>query len=133
MIEDQVKPLVGRPRPDGPAPGFPSGHVTAAATYAVILIRAGIQERSFPAAARGGLVLLAVAYVGGVGLARLLLRAHWPSDVLGGLALGTACVAAGAWWVAAREARGSGQPVEAERAPAGTVPAAPDSAGSGRS
>jgi membrane-associated phospholipid phosphatase len=45
-----------------------------------------------------GLIVLAVALVGTVGYARVILNAHWPSDVLGGVLLGGGCAAAGAWW-----------------------------------
>jgi membrane-associated phospholipid phosphatase len=39
-----------------------------------------------------------------VGMARVILRAHWPSDVLAGIALGLA-LAAAAGWLATRESR----------------------------
>jgi zinc transport system substrate-binding protein len=37
-----------------------------------------------------------------VGLARIVLHAHWPVDVIAGFALGCACAAGAAWWDAAR-------------------------------
>ena len=49
-------------------------------------------------ARRTGLTVVVVVMVVLVGLARLVLHAHWPSDVLGGLLLGSSCAAAGAWW-----------------------------------
>jgi undecaprenyl-diphosphatase len=96
-LEQLFKFLVARPRPLDYHSGFPSGHVTAAATFAVILIYALSRERMSPAA-RAGLLVLAVALVGAVGFARVILNAHWPSDVLGGVLLGTGCAAAAAWW-----------------------------------
>lgn len=93
--------LVGRPRPEGVASGFPSGHAAAVAYAAMIAVyltgrsACGTARRVTVQALAGLLVLT-------VGLARIVLRAHWPADVLGGMALGTACAAAAAWWDAAR-------------------------------
>ncbi len=98
--EQLFKLLVGRPRPRGFHWGFPSGHVTAAATFAVLLIYLLSRERVSPAARRT-LLVLAVALIGSVGFARVILNAHWPSDVFGGFLLGAGCAAAGAWWDAA--------------------------------
>ena len=96
-VEQAFKFLVGRPRPRGVNWGFPSGHVTAAATFAVILVYAMTRDRVTPAA-RGVLTALAIALVVAVGFARVILNAHWPTDVLGGVLLGAGCAAAGAWW-----------------------------------
>ncbi len=96
-VEQLFKFLVGRPRPRGFHWGFPSGHVTAAATFAVVLTYLLSRERPSPAV-RATFLVLAVALVGSVGFARIVLNAHWPSDVLGGVLLGTGCAAAGAWW-----------------------------------
>jgi undecaprenyl-diphosphatase len=96
-LEQLFKFLVARPRPRGFHWGFPSGHVTAVAAFAVILLYVLSRERVSPAA-RATLLVLAAALVGSVGFARMILNAHWPSDVLGGLLLGVGCAAAGAWW-----------------------------------
>ena len=96
-VEQASKFLVGRPRPRGVNWGFPSGHVTAAATFAVILLYVMTRERLSPAA-RAILTALAIVLVASVGFARVILNAHWPTDVLGGVLLGAGCAAAGAWW-----------------------------------
>ena len=96
-FENVFKFLVDRPRPSGFALGFPSGHTTAAAAFAVVLIYLASRGR-LPLAARLPLQIGAAAIMLLVGCARIVLRAHWPTDVLGGLLLGTACAAAAAWW-----------------------------------
>jgi membrane-associated phospholipid phosphatase len=81
-------------------------------TFAVVLAYLLTRERVSPGA-RAVLLILAVVLVGGVGFARIVLNAHWPSDVLGGILLGAGCAAAGAWWDAAHPT--------ASPAPAGAV------------
>jgi len=109
LAEAAAKFLVGRPRPAGESFGFPSGHSTAAATFAVILIYVLSRERG-SRRQRVALGALAVILALGVGWARIMLNAHWPSDVLGGWALGVACAAGGAWWESARLATVRGTP-----------------------
>ncbi len=93
--------MVGRPRPSGFSFGFPSGHTTAAATFAIVLIYiAGRERLSGPQ--RHGLQALAFVVMVLVGWARIVLGAHWPTDVLGGFLLGAGCAAAAAWWESAR-------------------------------
>jgi undecaprenyl-diphosphatase len=99
-FEQLFKLVVGRPRPRGVNWGFPSGHVTAVATFAVLMLYLLSRERVSPAA-RMALLAASVALVGSVGYARIVLNAHWPSDVLGGIFLGAGCAAAAAWWDAA--------------------------------
>jgi membrane-associated phospholipid phosphatase len=115
-LEQLFKFLVARPRPRGVNWGFPSGHVTAAATFAVLLLYVLSREPASPRV-RVSLIVLAAALVGTVGYARIILNAHWPSDVLGGVLLGGGCAAAGAWWDSAR----GGKPAESARAADGAV------------
>ena len=103
VFEQAVKHLVGRTRPRGSAMGFPSGHMTGAASFAVIAIYFAVKER-WNRVTRLGLTVVVAVMVVLVGLARIVLHAHWPSDVLGGLLLGAACAAGGAWWDARRSA-----------------------------
>ncbi len=102
-VEQAAKFLVGRPRPSGTSLGFPSGHTTAAVVFAVIAVYLLSRARLHPAV-RLALQALAIAMALLVGWARILLRAHWPTDVLGGVLLGIACAAGAAWWIATREA-----------------------------
>jgi undecaprenyl-diphosphatase len=90
VMEWALKHLVQRARPEDLSFGFPSGHSTAAAAFwgAVIFLADALSPRLYRAAR-----VLAVTMIVLVGLARVVLRAHWPSDVLGGIALGLALAA----------------------------------------
>jgi undecaprenyl-diphosphatase len=98
-LEWVVKQLVGRPRPEALSLGFPSGHATAAAAFfGAVMFLAGALPPRLGAWVRG----LAAVMIVLVGMARVILRAHWPSDVLAGIALGLA-LAAAAGLLAARQ------------------------------
>jgi membrane-associated phospholipid phosphatase len=101
LLEQATKILVERPRPSGFSFGFPSGHTTAAATLAVLVVYLAGREplAGLPRHAVQALALLVMVLVG---WARIVLGAHWPTDVLGGFLLGTGCAAAAAWWESAR-------------------------------
>ena len=85
IMEWTLKHVIGRARPEDISVGFPSGHSTAAAAFygAVIFLTDSLSPRLCRATR-----VLAIVMILLVGLARVLLRAHWPSDVLGGIALG---------------------------------------------
>jgi undecaprenyl-diphosphatase len=102
IAEGLLKLAIGRPRPESASFGFPSGHATAAAAFAgAVLYLSGALA---PAPRR---LVRAVAIVGVilVGLARVMLRAHWPSDVLGGFALGLGLAAAAGMFSSSRRPR----------------------------
>jgi membrane-associated phospholipid phosphatase len=101
LLEQGTKFLVERPRPSGFSFGFPSGHTTAAATLAFIVVYV-VGREPLPGPLRHALRALALTVMVLVGWARIVLGAHWPTDVLGGFLLGAACAAAAAWWESAR-------------------------------
>lgn len=91
LVNVMIKPLVARARPfaDGafelllPAPGdfsFPSGHTAAAFAFALALAPAG---RKWQGAA--------IAFACLMGLSRLYLTVHFPTDVLFGALFGALC------------------------------------------
>jgi len=70
---------------------FPSGHATTnAAIYGFLAILLARNARPFWQALTAATVVLIVALIG---LSRLYLGAHWFSDVIGGMAFGTAWIA----------------------------------------
>lgn len=94
LAEWLAKRLIGRPRPEDLSFGFPSGHATAAAAFFGAL---AYLSASLPSATlRTLLRVIALAAITLVAVARVVLRAHWPSDVLGGVALGLALASAAA-------------------------------------
>lgn len=89
--EGLLKLVVGRPRPEDLSMGFPSGHATAAAAFfgAVMYLAGGL-----PPLARRLVRVAAVIVIVLVAVARVMLRAHWPSDAVAGIALGAAFASA---------------------------------------
>ena len=94
VVSTVVQHLIGRPRPDRTlalvtetSPGFPSGHTLTATVMgglvAYLLLRAARRPEVRLAA-----LLSILPAIGLVGLSRIYLGAHYPSDVLGGLLLG---------------------------------------------
>jgi membrane-associated phospholipid phosphatase len=103
LVEGLLKEVIGRNRPEATSLGFPSGHATAAAAFfAAVAYLAG----SLPWPAVRVMVRIgAVAIIVLVAIARVVLRAHWPSDALGGIALGLTLASAAALAASAQEVR----------------------------
>lgn len=109
IIAEAIKSFVGRARPTlvtqydiVASSSFPSGHsLMAPAVYftlAVIIAAAGIRP-----GARVLLMLSSVLLVVAIGISRIYLGVHWPTDVIAGWTLGSAIALLA--WIALREAR----------------------------
>ncbi|WP_066333037.1 phosphatase PAP2 family protein [Azohydromonas lata] len=104
-----LKGLFDRPRPDlvphGAyvlSPSFPSGHALLSAL--VYLTLAALVARQLPhRRLRLHVVCVAVVLTLLVGISRVYLGVHWPSDVLAGWAIGAAWALA--WWGIAQALR----------------------------
>jgi undecaprenyl-diphosphatase len=102
VLNSLVKEVVGRTRPDSArlepsAHGlaFPSGHTQAATvTYVAVVLVVGWATWQPTTRVRQVSCLAVVVLVAAVGVSRVLLGAHWPSDALGGWLLGSAWVTA---------------------------------------
>lgn len=98
ILDEAGKRIVGRPRPLGKGLGFPSGHATGASAYFFLAAYLIDKRLNNP----GGRVILLWVLAGTivtlVGVARIVLQAHWPGDSVAGAALGLACVSFAAWY-----------------------------------
>ncbi|AKJ26986.1 phosphatase PAP2 family protein [Caldimonas brevitalea] len=118
-----LKLLVQRPRPDLVPHGvpvltlsFPSGHATSSA---VVFLTLGALLASLQSSRKAAVYILASAasITALVGLSRVYLGVHWPSDVLAGWALGAgwaaACLMVSLWL---RERSGQALPAQTDPA-----------------
>ncbi|MFF3658244.1 phosphatase PAP2 family protein [Streptomyces olivochromogenes] len=99
VVQQSLKAAVGRARPVWPDPvdsahyaAFPSGHAMTATVVCGLLLWL-LQLYGAGRALRRTALALGVVCVVGVGLTRVWLGVHWPSDVLGGWLLGALVVA----------------------------------------
>lgn len=93
IVNTVIKMLVCRPRPidalmqvDGYS--FPSGHSTGAVAFyglLVYLIYKNVKNKGL----RSTLMVFLILLIFAIGLSRIYLRVHYPSDVLGGFLLGS--------------------------------------------
>src|SRR5205085_9231988 len=91
-----IKEAIGRPSPGGgrwhmsTATSFPSGHAANSSAFFValgIVIAVAVFRRPV---ARLAVSILGFGVPAAVGLSRLVLGVHWPTDVLAGWGLGSA-------------------------------------------
>ncbi|MFI6407387.1 phosphatase PAP2 family protein [Streptomyces sp. NPDC050548] len=99
LLQQALKALVGRPRPVWPDPvdsahyaAFPSGHAMTATVVCGLLLWLLHHHGAGRVVWRTAMALAVICVVG-VGLTRVWLGVHWPSDVLGGWVLGALVVA----------------------------------------
>lgn len=99
VLQQSLKALLDRPRPVWPDPvdsahyaAFPSGHAMTATVVCGLLLWLLHHYDAGRAVWRTAMVLATIS-VTGVGLTRVWLGVHWPSDVLGGWLLGALVVA----------------------------------------
>ncbi|MFJ9820790.1 phosphatase PAP2 family protein [Streptomyces sp. NPDC101151] len=99
IVQQSVKAAVDRPRPVWPDPvdsahyaAFPSGHAMTATVVCGLLLWVLHRHGAGRALWRTAVSLAAVSVVG-VGLTRVWLGVHWPSDVVGGWLFGALVVA----------------------------------------
>jgi membrane-associated phospholipid phosphatase len=109
VLLNGIKEIVQRPRPllwprllEHTHYSFPSGHALATATFfpliAFLLVRRAPSSPWKPLAWAFGFAMPLY-----VGVGRLYLGAHWPSDVLAGWALGLLQAALAVRWIARRD------------------------------
>ena len=108
-----LKEVVRHHRPVGISPkltdaggfGFPSGHTMMAVVIFGLGASRSLYTRRASRGVRIGALVFAAILVGLVGMSRIYLGAHWPSDVIGALFAGLAWSAACLSWEERRSTR----------------------------
>lgn len=109
IVVGRARPVLPEPVSSAPGLSFPSGHALGASIGCCVLLL--LTLRFLSRRGRIAAVVVACVVVCAVALARVVLGVHFLSDVLAGVMLGVAWVAATTWaYVAWR--RETGQPVE---------------------
>jgi membrane-associated phospholipid phosphatase len=111
LLPELVKVAVGRGRPalwpslvTVAGTSFPSGHATAGTALYPLLGWMALRSRPAMRVAGYGAGLAVGLYIG---VGRLYLGVHWPSDVVAGWLLGVTMSACAVWWLEHRRARAS--------------------------
>lgn len=115
LIDGLLKGWVARPRPElvphlvqVANPSFPSGHaMVSAAVYLTLALMLAESEPAPSARVAAGLFFSALVVL--IGMSRVYLGVHWPSDVLAGWCFGTVwalLIFAGNRWLGRRAAGG---------------------------
>jgi|GEM_PF-840290 len=98
LANELIKALVDRPRPSSTigmgANSFPSGHTIYAMAICGCIFFLAPRVLKWPVTVRV-IQILMVLFIALMGISRIFLEAHWPSDVLGGLILGGLILAPG--------------------------------------
>lgn len=97
LVTEIAKTLVDRPRPStalvhAASSSFPSGH--AVGVMVAVLALLAVALPLVPVARRAWLIAVGVAVIVTIGIGRVILNVHHPSDVIAGWALGYAYVVA---------------------------------------
>jgi undecaprenyl-diphosphatase len=103
LLPEVIKLLVARSRPElwpriieVSGFSFPSGHAVAGAALYPLLSWVALRSRPRLRRWSWALGLIPAAYVG---LGRLYLGVHWPTDVVAGWLLGAALSGTAVWWI----------------------------------
>jgi membrane-associated phospholipid phosphatase len=114
LLDNLIKPLVGRPRPAfdqlvaGTGSSWPSGHVTG--TAGLLFALAYLASTDKGRAARGTIWGLAGAGIVLMAASRVYLGVHWPTDVIAGALFGgTWAVLCARWTGIKRTLHGRGE------------------------
>ncbi len=93
LLTGLTKYVVGRPRPNLHAYGYPSGHALGTIVFFGLVIYV-LWSLDAPRPWRRLAVVAAIVLAPAVAYSRLYLNAHWATDIVGGVAAGTAFVLA---------------------------------------
>lgn len=114
LLQQGLKAAVGRERPTWPDPvdtanfaAFPSGHAMSATVVCGLFVWA-LTRRGTGPAVRRTVLAVALVSVAGVGVTRVWLGVHWPSDVVGGWLFGAFTVLVGGLLYERGARRGTG-------------------------